>query len=980
MGSRSRTIILGEDPMENIGLLTQLLQQLSREATQDNNGSRNPNLSIDTSIPLGQGSNSGQTQPEVIKLIVTPIVSKLAYFHFTDTDSGEHLYCWMGQGENVLSFFRMLVKSLLSLFSPEAVRQFLKLLKLSDFIEYLVNSVISAEADTTCKLLGKFNLPSLYMSGDIVIGGLFNIHTIPVVQDVTYKREPEITFCEGFNFRSLRWARTLAFAVDEINNNAVFLSNISLGYRIHDSCGKHPMSLRATFVLVNGQKEVVPKYNCHGFGDVSVLVGDPSSSQSMIISRTLGPYHVPLVSYFSTCSCLSSKSQFPAFLRTIPSDQFQARAMAHLVKHFQWTWVGILASDDDYGINGIQKFTEEINANEFCISFFEKIPKIYSEKKTLQIVDTLKQFVSAKVIVAFAGEQDIYTILQELQKQNITDRQFIASEAWSTSTITSTRDLYYVTAGTLGFAISKALLPGLQAFLYDTRPSQFPGNAFVKEFWELSFGCKFLLGNFSVSASSQICTGSEDFMHIKNAFPDVSQLRVSYNVYKAAYAIAHALHNLQLCDIRNGPFKNRSCADMLNLHPYQLFHYLKEVRFTSTNGDYFDFDENGDPIPEYDIVNWQINEHGSVEYVSVGYVKDTEIRIEERAIVWKNSKNKAPMSMCSESCLPGTRKRERKGEPVCCFDCVSCSEGEISNQTDAIKCLKCAENFWPNDNRNVCISKIIEFLSFEDTLGVILTSAALSGTCMTFAVWTLLVYYRHTPIVRANNSEISFLLLFALFLCFLCALVFIGRPTHWSCMLRHTAFGISFALCISCILAKTLVVIIAFKATLPGNSIMKWFGAAQQRGTIFSSTAIQTVICVVWLIMSPPLPTKNPRQQSMKIIFECDIGSVTAFSFVLGYIGLLASICFVLAFLARRLPDNFNEAKFITFSMLIFCAVWITFIPAYISSPGKYTVGVEIFAILVSSFSILGCIFAPKCYIILLKPQQNTKKAMMGKQ
>ncbi|XP_067364211.1 extracellular calcium-sensing receptor-like [Channa argus] len=857
----------------------------------------------------------------------------------------------------------------------------------------------SAPALDNCVFLGDNEKNSLYEDGDVVIGGLFPLHYSPVSFLPTFKTKPPNSIYKYFSSRALRWMQTMTFAIKEINQRSDILPQLKLGFHIRDSCDDISVSLRALLLLVNGQPEttstagnnVEKKIDSNlGCGAVQrtvspVVIGDAGSGVSMALLRSLGSFHIPLVSYFASCSCLSNQMEFPTFMRTMPSDTFQIRALAQLISYFGWTWVGVIGVESDYARFAIQLFLQESVQYGVCAAYTHFYPVSLSQQALDELMDVI-QMASSKVIINFSSESEMQGILREISQRNINGLQWIASEAWATAKVLWEKygDLL---KGTLGFAIRRAdEIPGLKQHLLSFRPSCNLQSAFLAEFWEETFNCRLneSVNNHSHGIDNYLdrfpCKGTEDLNDVYTPYLDVTQLRVSFNVYKAVYLVAHALQEMSNCKVGKGPFLNGTCGDPKNFEPWQLIHYMKHVNF-SAMGEKVNFDQNGDPIAYYDLVNWQKRPDGSLHLLKVGFYDAAtpagrSLIINDSVIQWPIGKQ-APRSVCSDNCPPGSRIARRKGEPICCFDCVPCAEGEVSNTTDSLECLRCSEDTWPNKARDLCIPKTTEYLSYHDLIGIVLCVVSVLGACISISILGVFLMYKDTPLVRANNRKLSLLLLVFLAVCFLVSLLFIGKPSDWLCRFRYPAFGISFALCISCLLAKTAVVLMAFRSTLPGSNVMRWFGPKQQRASVVLGTAVQVIICLIWLLTSPPHAKKN--YHSATIIIECVTGSEVGFWCVLGYIGILACMCFIMAFLARKLPDNFNEAKLITFSMLIFFAVWITFIPVYMSTSGKYTVAVHIFAILASTFGLLLCIFAPKCYILIMKPEKNNKKIMMQK-
>ncbi|XP_052587679.1 vomeronasal type-2 receptor 1-like isoform X1 [Peromyscus californicus insignis] len=856
------------------------------------------------------------------------------------------------------------------------------------------------QTEPTCRLLRKFNLTGYVEAKNhsVVIGGLFPIHsrTIPTEDS---DGEPVSAMCEGFNFRGFRWMKTMIHTIKEINERTDILPNHTLGYQIFDSCYSISKTMETALAFLTGQEEFQPNFRNSTGKYLVGIIGSGGSSLSVAASRILGLYYLPQVGYTSSCPILSDKFQFPSYLRVIPSDKIQSEAMVNLIKHFGWVWVGAIAADDDYGKYGVKSFREKMETANLCVAFSETIPKVYSNEKMQKAVNAVKGS-TARVVVLFTTDIDLSPFVLEMIHHNITDRTWIASEAWITSALIAKPEYFPYFGGSIGFAVPRAVIPGLKEFLYDVHPSKDPNDTLTIEFWQTAFNCTW--PNSSVpynvdhrvnmtgkedrlyDMSDQLCTGEERLEDLNNTYLDISQLRTTNNVKQAVYAMAYALDRLSRCDLDELDKKETQCSYMPDFEPRELLTYFKNLKFTTHDGRKIKFDTNGDrESGYYDILNWQMDNAGEIAFVKIGEYKfqDTNFELvipKNSTFYWNTESSRLPDSVCTKLCSPGTRKGIRQGQPICCFDCIPCPDGYVSEKPGQRECDPCGEDDWSNAQKSKCVPKEVEFLAYEEALGFTLVILSIFGALVVLAVIVVYVIYRHTPLVKANDRELSFLIQMSLVITLLSSMLFIGKPLNWSCMARQTTLALGFCLCLSSVLGKTISLFFAYRISVSKTRLTSMHPVIRKLIVLICVLG-EIGVCSAYLVLEPPRVYKNIEPQNVKIIFECNEGSIEFLCSIFGFDVLLALLCFLTTFVARQLPDNYYEGKCITFGMLVFFIVWISFVPAYLSTKGKFKVAVEIFAILASSYGLLGCIFLPKCFIILLRPKRNTEETVGGR-
>ncbi|XP_048203466.1 vomeronasal type-2 receptor 116-like [Perognathus longimembris pacificus] len=830
---------------------------------------------------------------------------------------------------------------------------------------------VSSLSEKECLLQKKY---TAHINGDVLITGIFPLKYMEIQPALPKSRD--YSFQVNYNFNNYQFVLALAFAVEEINKNPHLLPNMTLGFSAYSVGQKDMMHFRNLVVSLSG-KDFIVNYTCKRDCQTIVALTGPSGIISSQCATLLDLYRFPQLNFGRFDPVLSDHRPFPSVYQMARKDTSLAFAMVSLLVHFRWTWVGLLISGDESGLCMLPQLREEMNKHRVCTAF-EHMVELDSFQNPLEHIsfNHIIRNSFTNVILIYGNNDFLVSVV------NTIGRYLTLGKIWvlnSLSTLIFAMRYFLLNTfhAPLIFSNNHAEMSGFNNFIKTVNPSKYPEDYYLALVWIRSFNCTF---SESSCVTWKNCPANASLEWLPRYLFDMVILEESYNIYNAVYAVAQALHEMVIDRVEAQAVGN---GKKLDFSPSQLHPFLKNIHFSNPPGDEVILDEPKKLVAEYDIVNlWNIPE-GLKQVVKVGKFSSYEpqghqLSLSEDLIEWPIAFTETPQSVCSESCGPGFRNSPQEGKAACCFDCIPCPENEISNRTNVEQCVKCPDHQYANTEKTLCLLKSESFLDYRDFLGMALVCLALSLSTLTAAITGVFVRHNHTPIVKANNRTLSYILLLSLNCCFLCSLLFIGHPSTTACILQQTMFAVVFTVAVSTVLAKTITVVLAFSITSSGNRIRQCLVSGMPNFIIPICTLIQLTLCGIWLGTSPPFIDTDPHSEHGHIIILCNKGSATAFYCVLGYLGSLALASFTVAFLARNLPDTFNEAKFLTFSMLLFCSVWVTFLPVYHSAKGKTIVAVEVFSILASGAGLLGCIFVPKCYIILLRPERNSLPGIRG--
>ncbi|TMW50278.1 hypothetical protein DOY81_004630 [Sarcophaga bullata] len=785
------------------------------------------------------------------------------------------------------------------------------------------------------------------VEGDVILGGLMMVHS----------REDSITCGPIMPQGGIQALEAMLYTIDRINEMDL-LPNITLGAHILDDCDKDSYGLEMAVDFIKGSISNIDdaEYHCNKTTVRKVISGVVGAASS--------------VSFFSTSPELSNKQRFEYFSRTIPSDHYQVKAMVDIVKRMGWSYVSIIYEESNYGIKSWKSCWHVIR---ICIAVKEKLVKdsgVADEIAYDNIVQKLLTKPRARGAIIFGSDQEVREVMRAVRRNNATGAfSWIGSDGWSARNLVSDGNEPEV-EGTLSVQPQANPVKGFEEYFLNLTVENNQRNPWFVEFWEDHFQCRYP-GSMSTPYNSynRTCTTTERLSRENTDFEGQLQF-----VSDAVMAFAYALRDMHR-DLCGG--RPSLCDAMKPTKGADLLKYLRKVQFQGLSGDHFRFDNNGDGPARYNIIHFKQHKEGQYQWVKVGEYYEGELRLNMSEVQFKLLHPKPPESVCSLPCERGQAKKYVEGES-CCWHCFNCSTYQIRHPLDETQCFKCELGTLPDATKQFCQTIPEVYLRPESAWAIGAMSFSATGILVTLFIVGVFVRHNDTPIVRASGRELSYILLAGILMCYAVTFALVLKPTNVVCAIQRFSVGFCFTVVYAALLTKTNRIARIFKAGKQSAKRPSFISPKSQLVICSFFISIQILINGVWMLIAPS-HAKHYHPTREDNLLVCDSYIDASYVIAFFYPIVLIVVCTVYAVLTRKIPEAFNESKHIGFTMYTTCVIWLAFVPLYFGTANHVPLRITSMSVTISlSASVtIACLFSPKLYIILIRPERNVRQSMM---
>ncbi|KAK3565684.1 hypothetical protein QTP86_014045 [Hemibagrus guttatus] len=411
---------------------------------------------------------------------------------------------------------------------------------------------------------------------------------------------------------------------------------------------------------------------------------------------------------------------------------------------------------------------------------------------------------------------------------------------------------------------------------------------------------------------------------------------------------------------------------MMDLIP-MILNYLRKLSFTLQNQQ-IEFDQRGDPPASLGAVLWRPNKN-PLFVMAATYESHPTIQftLNRRAVPWSEN-GTVPYSNCSIQCDTGFKKVQTSIHK-CCFQCEKCKAQTYINTTaDAYTCAPCEEGYWSDEKSIICKRRTIVFLDLKDPLCMLFFVCAVAFIALSIGLIILFGINYNTPVVKSAGGNMCFLLLFCLVLANIGVFFYFGVPDPVNCALRNVFFIFFYTICLSCMGVRSFQIVCVFKMAAQFPDVYHWWMKNNGQWLCINVYSfIQLIACGIWLLTGRPKPYNDSTSFKDQTILTCDMGSMVTSTLAWSCLWFLSIVCFCFSYMGKDLPKSYNEAKSITFSLLVFYLGWIAYFTAYIVFRGAYIQLLNAVAQLSSSYGIIFSFYMPRAYIIIFQPKKNTQ-------